>query len=255
MSWRIAKASVIGTGHTRAGMPCQDSHAVVQFGDTLCVAVSDGLGSAEHSDDGSRLACRVALATLTAGLAAHPSTTGDGAPQSPTPETLLRDAFLSVRTALEQQAAATNLSLRDYACTLLVAMITPAAWYSMHIGDGTIVGLYADTPARTLSVPENGEFINSTTPITSDDYQQHMRYSQGAERLHGVALLSDGVQPMCINYKTGVAYDGFFRPLQTWLAELPDLGSADRVIADFLDAPKMRQKSDDDMTLVLALRA
>lgn len=260
MEWRIAKASVIGTGHTNAGMPCQDSHAVVQYGDTLCVAVSDGLGSAERSQIGSALACETALRVYTEALEARRNTalfareSGQTEPIHLSEEPLLRQAFEAARDALVAIATQEQQPVRSYACTLLVAIITPSGWHSMHIGDGTIVGLYAQQPAKTLSLPENGEYINSTTPITSDDYTQHIRYSHGEEVLHGVALLSDGVQPMCINYKTGAAYDGFFRPLQDWLTKLADLTTADTVMLQFLDSPKLRQKSDDDMTLVLALR-
>jgi hypothetical protein len=260
VQWRIAKASVIGTGHIGAGMPCQDSHAVVHYGDTLCIAVSDGLGSAAHSELGSALVCSVALQSYTDAREAHTNqalfarTSGTPVPDAPSPESLLRSAFTAARAALESVAQQAGKPLRDYGCTLLVAIITPDGWYSMHIGDGTIVGLFVDGPAQTLSAPENGEYINATIPITSDDYAKHLRYAHGDTPLHGVALLSDGVQPMCINYKTGAAYDGFFRPLQTWLTELSDLATADAVLTTFLDSPKLRQKSDDDMTLVLAVR-
>lgn len=259
MNWRIAKASIIGTGHEKTGMPCQDSHYVMQFGDTLIIAVSDGLGSAKLSHEGSRIACISAVESyanaVESALNARTITAGTAPAALPfNYEDALQSAFYSARNALEREAARTTLALRDYACTLLVAVIEHDSWYSMHIGDGTIVGLYSDVPAKTLSIPENGEFINTTTPITSDDYQSHMRYCHGHELLSGVALLSDGVTPMCINYKSGAAYDGFFRPLQTWLADQTAFTGIDESLKRFLDTPKMRQKSDDDMTLVLALR-
>lgn len=259
MNWRIAKASIIGTGHEKTGMPCQDSHYVMQFGDTLIVAVSDGLGSAKLSHEGSRIACMSAVESY-AQAVEHAVNTTTFSPHVPDPasrfdyQSALQNAVYSARNALEREATRTNASLRDYACTLLLAVIEHDSWHSMHIGDGTIVGLYAHEPAKTLSTPENGEFINTTTPITSDDYQTHMRYHHGHELLSGVALLSDGVTPMCINYKSGAAYDGFFRPVQQWLATIPDLSGIDEALKRFLDTPKMRQKSDDDMTLVIALR-
>jgi serine/threonine protein phosphatase PrpC len=61
MSWRIAKASIIGTGHISANMPCQDNHYVMQIGDILIAAVSDGLGSAAHSEIGSKIASELAV--------------------------------------------------------------------------------------------------------------------------------------------------------------------------------------------------
>ena len=122
-------------------------------------------------------------------------------------------------------------------------------------GDGAVVGIAPDTSVRTLSTPDNGEFINSTYPLTSTDYTSHMRFATGNETLYGIAVVSDGVQPMCINYKTGAAYPGFFAPLVQWLAGLEDLTHADEILETMLDSAQFRQKSDDDMTLVLAVRA
>lgn len=244
--WRIAKASVIGTSHQRLDTVCQDSHYVMFIGDTLIVAVSDGLGSAARSDEGSRLACETAIYAAA--------------------ELLVRDsqhdharicatAFTAAHDALVQKAASANHALREYACTLLLAILTPTQWSVQHIGDGAVVGLDADGSARTLSTPDNGEFINSTFPLTNADYATQMRHTSGVESLHGIAVVSDGLQPMCINYKTGAAYPGFFVPLVKWLTDLPDLTRADSILASMLDSAQFRQKSDDDMTLVLAVRA
>jgi hypothetical protein len=167
---------------------------------------------------------------------------------------LLHEAFTTARQSLQHLADTRQLPLREYACTLLVAVVTPEAWYTLHIGDGAIVGIYADDSALTLSQPDNGEFINVTVPLTSSEYTQHLRYAHKAEGLSGIALLSDGVQPMCINYRTGAAFAGFFQPIVRWLNTLPDLSQADRKLSTMLDSDKFRQKSDDDMTLVLACR-
>jgi hypothetical protein len=146
--------------------------------------------------------------------------------------------------------------MREYACTLLVAILSPTAWHVIHIGDGAVVGIESATQVRTLSAPDNGEFINVTVPLTSSDYVQHLRYSNGNDALYGIALLSDGVQPMCINYRTGAAYPGFFTPLISWLASMPEdnLATASTVLHSLLDSDKLRQKSDDDMTFVMVLK-
>jgi hypothetical protein len=215
-------------------------------GDTLVVAVSDGLGSAAHSEIGSALASKTAVSLVAKALEA--STTPDYAH-------ICTAAFASARDQLVTRATADNKDVRDYACTLLLVILTPTAWAIQHIGDGAVVGIAPDQSVRTLSTPDNGEFINSTYPLTSADYASHMRFATGNETLYGIAVVSDGVQPMCINYKTGAAYPGFFAPLVQWLAGLQDLTRADEVLGSMLDSAQFRQKSDDDMTLVLAVRA
>lgn len=244
--WRIAKAKVIGTSHQRIGTPCQDGFYVLTSGDTLIVAVSDGLGSATHSEIGADIASNTAVSLVAKALEA--SQTHDYAQ-------ICTAAFGAARAQLVSRAETDNNELRDYACTLLLVILTPTLWAIQHIGDGAVVGIATDKSIRTLSTPDNGEFINSTYPLTSSDYANHMRFATGNETLYGVAVVSDGVQPMCINYKTGAAYPGFFTPLVSWLAGLNDLTSADDRLETMLDSAQFRQKSDDDMTLVLAVRA
>jgi len=266
MNWRIAKASIIGTGHIGANLPCQDNHYVMQNGDILIVAVSDGLGSAAHSEIGSKIASEQAVTHIANYFdslkppkkrfqwwpwPAKPLPTTQ--PGANTLENVCRTAFTVARDALSARATSNHKELRDFACTLLVAVVMPNDWVVMHIGDGAVVGIYDNDVTHTLSTPDNGEFINVTMPLTSNDYLAHLRFSHKEEALRGVALLSDGVQPMCINYKTGEAYDGFFRPIIQWLRTL-DLADTDMSLQKLLDTPRFRQKSDDDMTLVLALR-
>jgi hypothetical protein len=266
MEWRIARASIIGTGHIQANMPCQDSNYVMQVGDTVIIAVSDGLGSAAYSDRGSKFICKYMVEHLAQAITPPTPTLFElvsqsvsqfvtGAiPQIDMHATMIQAATES-RTALMALASSEQNDLRDYACTLLVAVLSPDEWHVLHIGDGAVVGMTSATSVKTLSAPDNGEFINVTVPLTSSDYQNHLRYTHGNERLYGIALLSDGVQPMCINYKTGNAYPGFFTPLITWLASFPaeSLADASDGLGKLLDSDKLRQKSDDDMTLVLVI--
>lgn len=263
MEWRIARASVIGTGHIQAKMPCQDSNYVMQVGDTVIIAVSDGLGSATYSDRGSKFICKYVVEYLAQAITppaptffASVSQLVTGALPQIDMQSVMMQAATESRTALMALAGTEQNELRDYACTLLVAILSPDEWHVLHIGDGAVVGMLTPTSAKTLSSPDNGEFINVTVPLTSSDYQNHLRYQHHKEQLYGIALLSDGVQPMCINYKTGDAYPGFFTPLISWLAAFPatTLADASDGLSKLLDSDKLRQKSDDDMTLVLVIK-
>lgn len=263
MEWRIARASVIGTGHIQADMPCQDSNYVMQVGDTVIIAVSDGLGAAAYSDRGSKFVCKYVVDQLAQSITPTEPSFIESVTQLVTGaipqidmQAVMMEAATASRTALMELARSEQHEYRDYACTLLVAVFSPDEWHVIHIGDGAVVGLTTATSVKTLSAPDNGEFINVTVPITSSDYQNHLRYTYGNERLYGIALLSDGIQPMCINYKTGDAYPGFFIPLIQWLAAFPPetLADASEGLSTLLDSDKLRQKSDDDMTLVLVIK-
>src|ERR1700677_4764481 len=62
--WRYAAASVIGTSHLKLGTCCQDANDCqllnLPNGDEVFATIlSDGAGSAEHSQEGSSLTCSV----------------------------------------------------------------------------------------------------------------------------------------------------------------------------------------------------
>lgn len=59
-AWRVAAASAIGTSHVASGAKCQDANGVGVFDvageHILILVVSDGAGSAKHSDIGAQWA-------------------------------------------------------------------------------------------------------------------------------------------------------------------------------------------------------
>jgi hypothetical protein len=265
--WRVASASVIGTGHTATGMPCQDSSCITQTESALIVAVSDGLGSAAHSHVGAYTVCQVATTHVETKLRAHATAQQlqvrrswlhwfrrKPKQQSIQYQQLCTEAFAQAREALVTTAQQQKHDLREYGCTLLLAIVLTDYWAVMHIGDGAVVGIYADDHVQTISTPDNGEFVNVTYPITAPTYLSQVRFAEKNETLHGIVLMSDGVQPMCINYKTHDAFPGFFGPLLQWFRTQPDSEDLNARIAAMLDTAQFRQKSDDDMTLVIALR-
>lgn len=243
--WRYAYASVVGTSHQRLQTPCQDASYVMLHGNKIIIAVADGLGSAAHSEVGADIACRVATDSMSKAFQSHATTDM---------QSLCTAAFTDARNAIMAEAIAQEKQLRDFACTLLLVIIDDTQWVVQHIGDGAVVGFLSDGTIKTMSAPDNGEFINSTYPLTSTDYLAQLRFTTQQEQLSGVAVLSDGVQPMCINYKTGAAFPGFFTPLVTWLRNLAQPSAANEILQKMLNSEQFRQKSDDDMTLVLAIR-
>jgi hypothetical protein len=163
-------------------------------------------------------------------------------------------AFAIARQRVLEYATEHNHSARDYACTLLLLVVIDNRWYTMHVGDGAIVGYLSPDQTKTLSEPENGEFVNTTTPLTSSTYADQMRFATGSDPLIGVALLTDGIQQLCINQKTRRSYDPFFAyVLRTF--RVPRMSKErDALCRDFLNSAPVRDKCDDDLTLVVAWR-
>ena len=69
VTWRIVRASAVGTSHSEVGVGCQDEC----FATTLLTpdgqeyflgVLSDGAGSAARGKDGAELACRIGVETI-----------------------------------------------------------------------------------------------------------------------------------------------------------------------------------------------
>lgn len=259
MPWKIAETSLQGSSHISTKTPCQDDHFSEIIQDNIVIAVSDGMGSAQYSHIASTLAVTTAIDHLKRNMGRYRFhwiyTNRFMRRFSPINyQQLLQEAVLAARNRIIREAEKKHHNLRDYACTLIITIITPTEWHTIHIGDGAAVGFRSHETVFTLSRPENGEYANSTTPITASNWRSHVRYNHGEERLEAVAVFSDGIQNLCINHQTGDAFSGFFVPILRWFRGLPRKAKLNVACQQFLDSPQIRQKSDDDLTLVMAWR-
>jgi hypothetical protein len=244
VTWAVIADSVAGTSHERRGVPCQDAFRFVTFGpanDWLLVAVADGAGSATHAEAGATLACD-ALARRAAELPA---------------ETLLgRDALLSliaeVRGELVAAAARFGVPPRELACTALVAVAGPAGAAFAQVGDGAIV-LGTGGDYRVAIWPEASEYANETDFLTDDRFADRFRFVATGP-IDELAVLTDGLQRLALDYATKSPHAPFFTPLFARLRAEPDPEALFAPLRDFLGSPRVNARTDDDKTLVLAVR-
>lgn len=232
-SWRALGASVAGAGHRARGTDCEDACAVrVDDDGTLLVAVADGAGSAPAAAQGSSASVAVAMAALRAGARAS-------------------DALLLARGALEDLAAAAGRPIADLATTLLVVRAGGDAIETAQVGDGAVVlrrdGLY-EVPAPD----DKGEYLNETCFLTSASWRASMRHAWvPAAGVDAVAAMSDGLQLVAFDLATGVPHAPFFEPFVAFAAED---GPVEQ-LESFLASPRVGERTDDDVTLVVAARA
>jgi hypothetical protein len=217
--WQAIGASVQGTGHVRQGLPCQDACHWQVSDEHLVVAVGDGLGSALYADVGARLAVETSVTHLATHLV---QTAADDAEAW---GYLVQSAYAEVHRQLAACAEEARQPLNAYATTLLVLAATPE-WLAVgHIGDGAIIAEFADGRLETISPPVNGEYVNSVIPVTADDFARHIRVRVEPAAVLRAALLTDGIQSLCINLATMTPYRPFFTPFFTALDQKLD-GSA-----------------------------
>ena len=251
--WRYVYASVLGVAHRASGAECQDACAVRRLESpdgrpALALAAADGAGSAAEARAGAELACQTLLAECAGWLAQTPDAEWTRA----VAETLIE----RVRTALNQRAAETGLPVREFACTLLGAVLADDHALFLQIGDGAIViGTGGDY--WPVFWPQAGEYANETYFATDAGAAARLEFAASVEPVAEIALLTDGLQPLALHYQTRQAHAPFFRPLFQRLraASAPgcpaDLQTA---LERFLDAPALNQRTHDDKTLILATR-
>jgi Protein phosphatase 2C len=260
--WRTIGASVIGTSHLATETRCQDhcAHATVARpdGEWLVVALADGAGSANASFHGAKTAVDSAIEHLTAALS-ESTLLGNG--DAAADELDVRDAigvsvlagcFAAARERVLALAAESGHDPREYSSTLLVVVAAPDATLAGQIGDGAIV--VDDGELRAVTWPQQGEYANTTHFLVQDDALDHLVTAETGPARR-IAAFSDGLQNLALQYETKSPYEPFFAPFFAYLETAPktDAEVEDELRA-YLDSPSVNARTDDDKSLVLAVR-
>lgn len=250
--WKVVSASVVGTSHIEANIPCQDdcySEIIrgVDGQDYLVCVVADGAGSAKEGGKGAELACLVSLSSIETSLNAVTSF-------QPT-ASIVREWVEAARRAIHEEAQARSLTARDFACTLLAAVVGPRGVVFFQIGDGAIVAS-SGYSYGVVFWPESGPYANMTYFVTDEDALEHLQIAITSARIDEVALFSDGLQRLALSFEQLAPHAPFFEPMLGVLRkrnadECDDLGEQ---LAQFLGSQRINERTDDDKTLVLATR-
>jgi hypothetical protein len=248
--WKTLCQSVPGTSHRRQQKPCQDYGTAcsvpLPHERVLILACSDGAGSAEYSQLGARLACEAAVRTIAAALQA----TGG----LPVTRTLEAAAWVRpVHEALAAAAAARQIDLRQMACTLLFAVLGERGAAFGQIGDGAIVAQLGGR-FEHMHWPQAGQYFNTTFFVTDPNFEAHLECLWCSQPVDEVALFTDGLQSLALDFAARQAHGAFFAPMFAALRREPAFESLLAPLAAFLDSPAVTQRTDDDKTLILATR-
>jgi serine/threonine protein phosphatase PrpC len=246
---RVIAASVRGASHAKAGQPCQDAHAAVVFaGDILVAAVADGAGSAAFAGEAAAMAVRRAVETAQGRTREQLYEHGEQ-------RVTLCEALREARLTLEQEAEARRVSTREFATTLIVLIATPEVAAAAQVGDGAAIVGAADGSLHALTAPQSGEYINETTFLTSPDALETAQFAIWRGTAAHLALLTDGLQRLALKMPEGAPHAPFFAPLFRFAAEATDETQANAQLQAFLRSPRITERADDDLTLLLACQA
>ncbi|MCK9580288.1 MAG: protein phosphatase 2C domain-containing protein [Methanoregula sp.] len=251
MRWKTASASVTGKAHTCRSENGQDfckAGSVRIADDDFFIGIAaDGAGSTTDGGPGAMITCRTLHDRIT-------QTIRGATDLSVISDDMVKNWVTAARDAVAAEAQGSGKSLREYACTVLGAVASGGRAVFFQIGDGAIVtGSGADY--QTVFWPEQGEYANTTYFITDEQYLANLKICH-AESPDEIALFTDGLQNLVLSFATKKAHAGFFAPLFSALKKNPEdgIGALSAQLGPFLLRDDISARSDDDKTLVLAVR-
>jgi serine/threonine protein phosphatase PrpC len=246
--WAATGVSVAGASHVARSKTCEDACAGLALsGNILLLAVGDGAGSAKCAAEGSKHSVHEALRFLATQL--DGSEPADGQDW----RNLLLATLIQARAALAALSESTAGScVRDFATTLMVAVLTETTLASLQVGDGAMVVRTVNGATEVIAAGPTSDFANETTFINSAAALAEVAIStRPINEVQGLALVTDGVESISIDYRTNSAHPPF------WDA-IFEFGGQEEAKAEDLAATLsedwVNELTDDDKTLVVAVR-
>lgn len=244
--WQVVSASVAGTSHEKREQPCQDANRweILPEG-ILVAAVADGAGSAILGDVGSRVAVDAAIEAIRQHketLLANDAVWYD----------ILLAALKATRMAVETESEKQQVELRDLASTLILVVAMSEMVIAVQVGDGAAVVGDREDRIFPLTVPDSGEHINETTFLISENALEAAQVKIWRGKLAHLAMFSDGLQMLALKMPLGLPHNPFFLPLFQFVAAAAESEDAQQQLESFLRSPRVTQRTDDDLTLLLA---
>jgi hypothetical protein len=248
--WCAAGVSTIGTSHKQSGAECQDTWAVNQavipasLEVVTAVCVSDGAGSVEKAFAGARLTAFAVSNWLHENFSSALTLTQNQ---------IGKACLAKIRRSIRRAAERTGSSPNEYAATLVAVCVgANGAWLALHLGDGGIVGEFANQ-VLVVSPPEKGEFANESWFVTSPDALEHLRvygspFNRDLCKPTGFVIFSDGVENSLLDRRTGTVAHAASVMLG-WLREHPP-AMVSKALEQNINMV-FREQSYDDCTIVL----
>ncbi|WP_081651615.1 PP2C family serine/threonine-protein phosphatase [Cupriavidus sp. WS] len=250
VTWNVISASTIGTAHVANGGHCQDTcfADVVTGADGaphLVCLVSDGAGSAQFAAQGAELACSTAIAGIETTL----SRGGNIARAD------IAEWVVAIQEAIRNAASSQGHTSRDYACTLVGAVVGTQSAAFFQIGDGAIV-VSNPSVQGVVFWPEPGAYANMTHFVTDDDALGHLCMAIVPVNVEEIGVFSDGLQRLALAFDAKLPHHPFFDPMFNVLrSKKQDECEALSVqLSQFLDSKQVNERTDDDKSLILATR-
>ena len=246
-TWYCVGASVAGVSHKDTNTPCQDYtlYRHLPSGELL-IAVADGAGSAQYSAEAAQIACNVALNYVQYQMTEYTHCLSEDY------ELFIYTAFEQARSAIIDVAKARRISVKQFATTLTVVILTPQLTIGGMVGDGMAIVEYATGNYACLFELPKREYANQMVPITSSRALEVLQIAIAPAPIQSVSIVTDGMLSICCDLRSVKPYPPFFKMMMALLDKVTDHESAKKELEILLDHPLINEKTEDDKTLVMA---
>ncbi len=258
MNWKIISHSVMGTSHEKGNIPCQDYGSYKVINNILIGVVSDGAGSAKHSQIGSQLTVETTINNLTRWFK-NISQEYPDIEQNPFDQSYMKQVFQEnweIVIQNLQEKTKEGYSYKDLSCTLLAFIATPNWIAAMQIGDGFIVvhSQEEDSNYELLFPPSKGEYANQTVFVTSQNALSELQSCVINAPQKFIFASTDGLEKLAIKYinNSYLPYKDFFQPFEEDI-ENNKLEEEKESVLAFLNSQDVNKRTDDDKTVLICL--
>lgn len=254
-NWRYANASVIGQAHINQETVCQDRLLCRTIdtktdGEVFVAVVADGAGSTSHGQIGAEIACETFVSQVADFL-----NTGNASVVSLN-EDFGRLWIQFFQTKIKQIAEDEKKEIRDFASTLVGAVVGKNVTVFYQVGDGGAV-FSADGKPESYQFgiePTESEYVNTTEFLTDETAIESLRFVRIEEKIEDVILFSDGIFAVAVDYQKNRPHEPFLMPMIAPLRNGNSSNGLNEKLENFLASPKLNEKTDDDKTIILASR-
>lgn len=259
--WRVASASATGLAHLNQNTECQDrlSWQIIETkeGEVLIAVVADGAGSTTEGQRGAEFACAFFVEQIAAFLEL------ENAFVKSLTEDFGKHWILYFQQKIAELAGQDQKSARDFASTLVGAVIGTGGAAFYQIGDGGIVfSASGEKESYIFAIePVESEYVNVTDFITDEAAAERLRFKFVEETVEDLILFSDGIFSVAVDYQSNRPHEPFLLPMIAPLRNGGDDGNGsgatalNEKLAGFLASPRINEKTDDDKTIILASRS
>ena len=239
--------SLPGTYHIKNDIVCQDWHQIIRCGRKMAIAaVADGLGSAAHSDVGSKIAAAVSAEYCKRHITMRTM-----------PELalrIIRDAFVAAQRVIKNVSEEKGHSIDLYDTTLTLAVLIRDTLYYGHSGDSGMIALTAEGRYEQVTQQQRDE-EGRVFPLFFSDKWEFARYGK---KVASVFLATDGMLetlfPLYIKNEPvniHVSLAQFFMDNSSLRIDKEGEQAVKSRISDFMENIPDEQVNDDKTVVVL----